>query len=77
MNTNIPNAVKEAAKDLIDLYGENIKLIGTYQDKDVYMYQFPEGCFTGFPFIFLHNKDTDQAIAITGFEAVDILAEIG
>ncbi len=76
MNEKIPNAVLEAAKNLIERFGENIKKIGTYENKEVYMYQFPKNSTTGFPFIYLYNMEFDQAMSITGFRALDILSSI-
>lgn len=72
----IPKEVIEAAKNLIELYGENIKALGTYKDQEVYKYQFPKNSFTGFPFVYLYDKVSGQVFTITGFDALDILSSI-
>lgn len=72
MNKEIPQEVKEAASFLINMYGDYIQHIGTYQDSDVYQYMFPKGTKTGFPFVFLFNG-TNEVQKITGFDSFDII----
>ena len=50
---DIPIAVLDAAKELIDMYGVNFDYLGRYNDADTYVYKFPEDCETGFPFVYL------------------------
>ena len=69
----VPQSVKKAAKGLIDLYGEQLQLIGLYNNQKVYLFVFPEDEDTGFPFIYLHNLSTDKVVEITGPEALDII----
>ena len=76
MRYNIPEAVKKEAKDLIDCYGESIEYLGKYQEEETYKFVFPENLETGFPFIYLYDKATDQAMTITGFKALDILCSM-
>lgn len=76
MKDNIPQAVIEAAKGLIKLYGENFKKLGPYKDQDAYLYQFPENSFTGFPFVYLYDAEKNVAVEITGEMALDILSSI-
>lgn len=73
MKENVPKAVLEAAKGLIGRYGENIKKHGIYKGQEVYVYQFPENSFTGFPFVYLYDAEKNMAIEITGKTALDIL----
>jgi hypothetical protein len=74
MKKNIPEAVRKEAKDLISRYGESIDYLGEYQDDEAYLFVFPENMETGFPFIYLYDKASDQAMTITGFKALDILS---
>lgn len=67
----IPQIVKDAAKDLIKIYGDNIDFLGKYEGADAYIYHFPDDTSTGFPFVYIHKDD--KVTEITGFEALDIL----
>ena len=68
--THIPEQVKRAAAELIEIYGESIDYIGIYKGKQVYLYRFPEDVETGFPFYFLYDgKSVD---VVSGFEALDL-----
>jgi hypothetical protein len=73
MKNETPQKVKESARFLIDMYGDNVEFIGKYQDSDVYQYMFPEGEKTGFPFVFLYNHHTGDVQKITGFDSFDII----
>ena len=72
MNKEIPQKVKEAASFLIEMYGDNIKFIGTYQDSDVYEFLFPGETETGYPIIFLYNS-AGEVQKMTGFKTFKIL----
>ncbi|MBO7279132.1 MAG: hypothetical protein J6U70_06010 [Bacteroidales bacterium] len=67
----VPQIVKNAAKDLIEIYGDKFDYLGKYEGADVYVYQFPDGIVTGFPFVYL-VKD-DKVEEISEFLAVDII----
>ena len=69
--TKIPQIVKDAAKDLIEIYGDKFDYLGKYEGADAYLYQFPDGACTGFPFVYL-VKD-DKVEVIKGFRALDII----
>ena len=73
MKNETPQKVKEAARLLIDMYGDNVEFIGRYQDSDVYQYMFPAGKKTGFPIVFLYNYHTGDVQEITGFDSFDII----
>ena len=74
MKNDIPEAVIKEAKNLIDRFGESIDYLGEYQDDEAYVFVFPENMETGFPFVYLYDKASDQAMTITGFKALDILS---
>ena len=74
MKNNIPEAVIKEAKDLIDRYGESIDYLGEFEEDEAYIFVFPGNMETGFPFIYLYDKASDQAMTITGFKALDILS---
>lgn len=67
----VPQIVKDAAKYLVDLYGDKFEYLGKFEGADVYVYQFPDGIVTGFPFVYL-VKD-DKVEVIKGFDSLDIL----
>ena len=73
MNGIIPKQVKLEAKNLINLYGESIGFLGEYNGYEVYFFQFPENELTGFPFVFLYDREEDCADTITGFDALNII----
>jgi hypothetical protein len=72
MEHKIPQAVIDAAHDLISLYGNNVRYIGIYKGKEAYSYYFPENADTGFPFVYLY--DGIHVKEINGFESLDILS---
>lgn len=49
----IPQIVKDAAHDLIEMYGDTIDYLGQYEGADAYRYHFPDDCNTGLPFVYL------------------------
>lgn len=71
----IPNSVIEEAMPLIQRYGENIILLGKKNIWNVYMYEFPEGLFLGYPFIYLYDTEDGSTTTITGLDALDITNE--
>ena len=50
---NVPQIVKDAAHDLIIMYGDTIDYLGKYEGADAYMYHFPEDSCPGYPFVYL------------------------
>ncbi len=72
----VPQAVKEKAKELIDTFGEHFEKLGIYQDKQVYKFVFPQGFRTGFPYVYLYDEQTNIAEKITGIKALEILASL-
>lgn len=72
----IPEIVLKQAKGLIDLFGEKFKYLGVYQEKDVYLFCFPENKETGFPFVYLYDETNESVEEITGYEALDIIGEL-
>ena len=75
MNVKIPKVVMDEAAALVGQYGENIVLLGHKDVWDVYMFQFPEGSLTGFPYIFIYDREDESIDTVTGFDALDIIAE--
>lgn len=67
----IPQIVKNAAKDLIEIYGDKFDYLGKYKGADAYVYQFPEGACTGFPVVYLVKDDKIEVVS--GFLAFDII----
>lgn len=67
----VPQIVKDAAKHLIDLYGDKFDYLGKFEGADAFVYAFPEDSCTGFPFVYL-VKDGKVEV-ISEFLAVDII----
>ena len=49
----IPQIVKNAAKNLIEIYGENFDYLGMFEGAEAYAFSFPEDSCTGFPVVYL------------------------
>lgn len=67
----IPQIVKDAARDLIEMYGDAIDYLGKYEGADFYMFKFPEDAETGFPFVY--QCENGEVLEITGFHALDVV----
>ena len=76
MKETIPSVIIAQAKELIDLYDNCLEYCGSYQNKDVFVFRFPDDTETGFPFLFLYDKTNEGVEEITGFETLHILSEI-
>ena len=70
----VPQIVKNAAKDLIEIYGDKFDYLGKFEGADAFAFSFPEDSCTGFPFVYL-VKD-DKVEVILGFLAVDIIGSL-
>lgn len=75
MEEHIPQVVIDEARPFIEQFGQNIVVLGQKGVLDFYRFIFPEGLRTGFPYIFIYDHCNKSAKTITGFEAVDIIAE--
>ena len=73
---DIPKAVKDKAKELIDAFGENFDDLGQYQGKRAFRFVFPKDSRTGFPYIYLYSERTKVVEEITGMMAMQILSSI-
>lgn len=71
----IPQTVLEKAKEFTERYGENFCYIGRYQGKQVFQFEFPEGQFTGFPYIYLYDEHTKEVEEVTGGESMIIIRQ--
>lgn len=71
MKHNIPIPVLDAAKSLIDMYGENFSYLGMYDGAEAYVYEFPEDSCTGFPFVYLLKDNT--VTEVSGYIALHII----
>lgn len=72
----IPQAVLDSAKELIDSFGEHFNRFGFFKGKYVYKFEFPKDMATGFPFVFLYDKQTNEVEKITGMKAMEVLSSI-
>ena len=75
-DSRVPQPVINAAKNLSDIYGENLFFIGTYNGEDVYLFEFPDNVETGFPFLYFYNVATQKVTELTGPEALDVVVLI-
>lgn len=58
-----PQQVKEAAKDLINTYGDSFQYLGEYDGCDVFKYQFPKEEDVGFPILFLWRDGSTREVS--------------
>lgn len=72
----VPQAVKEKAKELIDTFGEHFEKLGIYEGKQAYKFVFPEGSRTGFPYVYLYDEQTMVVEVVTGIKAISLLSSI-
>ena len=72
----IPQIVKDAAQDLIKLYGDAFDYLGKYEGADVYSYHFPDGSCVGYPFLYLlKDGKLDEVSGSPALYIVDLLVE--
>lgn len=69
-----PSAVLRKASGLIKMYGEHFDYLGARDRIDAFRFVFPEKTDTGFPFVYLYDKERDAVSEVTGFEALDIIS---
>lgn len=67
---NIPAKVKEAAQELIAIYGSHLKHLGKSDGADFYMFKFPDDEDTGFPVVY--QFENNEVLTLTGFAALNI-----
>lgn len=77
MYNEIPQAVIKEAQGLIARYGQHIDYLGNHKDADYYVFHFPDGIMTGFPFVYVYYHQTEEVIEITGSNALDIIGKFG
>lgn len=70
---NIPQSVINKAKNLVDFYGCNFEHLGLYNEKETYKFLFPKNERTGFPFVYLYDKQSDTTEEVTGIKGLKIL----
>ncbi len=73
---DIPKAVIDKADSLVDSYGCHFKHLGLHEGKETYQFIFPENERTGFPFLYLYDKQTNTVDEITGIMALKLLRSI-
>ncbi|MBQ8061742.1 MAG: hypothetical protein IJ205_07385 [Bacteroidales bacterium] len=71
---NIPEAVIVAAGEFVEQYGARFEYLGVYDDRDVWVFLFPEEENTGFPFVYLYKDG--KAEEISGWLALDIISSV-
>lgn len=69
----IPQLVIDKAKNLVEKFGKNFRLLEKQNGKSFYVYVFPEKERTGFPYIFIYNEQDSTVEEITGIKALKML----
>ena len=71
-----PQIVKDAASYLIEMYGDNFDYLGKYEGADVYIYHFPDGSCTGYPFVYLvKDGNVEELTDSPALYIIDLLVE--
>ena len=69
-----PKKVIQEAGELVEMYGDKFAYLGKWKDgRDVFVFEMPENEKTGFPFVYLYDKN-ELVMEVTGFDALDIIA---
>jgi hypothetical protein len=71
----IPNEVLEFFKYDIETYRGHVRLLGKYNGKDAYTYEYDEEVIIGYPSVCLYKKDSPLEIAVQQ-EALRVLREV-
>lgn len=72
----VPQIVKDAAKHLVDLYGDKFDYLGKFEGADAFAFSFPEDSCTGFPFVYLvKNGKVDVITDSPALFIIDSLVE--
>ncbi len=67
----VPEQVKNAARNLINQYGDSFEHLGSYEGADYFVYKFPDDFTTGFPFVYQFNHGS--VLEIAGPKALSII----
>ena len=73
---DIPSAVQDQARFLLENYEGELVYIGPYQDHEAYRFRFSENMNTGFPIVILYQPEADIAYEVPPYDALDIITEI-
>lgn len=66
-----PAKVKEAARYLIEMYGDHVEYLGQYQGAETFYYHYPEDITAGYCPVYLYkNGEVDE---LTGEVAYNVL----
>lgn len=68
---DIPAKVQDAARYLVEMYGDHVEHLGHYQGAEAYYYHFPENLDVGFPSVYLLKGD--KVTEMSGIEALRII----
>ena len=75
MEKEIPQSVIKEAQSLINSYGQCLEFLGNQPGVDYYVFRFPDETITGFPFVYIYDRETHKAMQISGFDAIDIISK--
>lgn len=72
----VPEQIKTAAKQLIQQYGDAFEYLGTFQDKDAFLFAYPEDVDAGYPVVYLWDgKTVDEVTDFIALNIVNTLVE--
>ena len=73
----VPAQVLSAAAENVAEFGAHFGNLGEYNGRTVYVFRFPKGELTGFPFLYLYSGKDGAVETVTGFDALDIIRSLG
>ena len=72
----IPQIVKDAARDLIDRFGDNFNYLGKFEGADAYTLQVPDDLCIGYPHVYLvKDGKVDDVTDSPAFFIIESLVE--
>lgn len=71
----IPNEVLEFFKYDIETYRGHVRLLGKYNGKDAYTYEYDEEVIIGYPSVCLYKKDCPLE-SVTQLDALRIIGKL-
>lgn len=66
-----PAKIQEAARCLVEMFGDHVEHLGKYQGAEAYYYHFPDDIEVGFPIVYLLKNE--EVTEVSGFDALQLL----
>ena len=71
---NVPEQIKQAAGELVAMYGEQFNYLGEHKGAQVYAFRFPDDASVGYPCLFLY--DAGKVTEVGGEDALVLISSL-